>query len=187
MDDAKATATLLAGDVTWLSGPLEIELLREGVTVHRVAHAEELDAAGRSASNVSRAILQITPPAGRTHELRSFRTRVFAQLHGLIEVMPPGSHILILVHVSGATDSSTACVQFLEGAMMRLRAAAAQEYGSNVMLNAVLVSGGLDAVSVAQRVCEAIRARSFASTGFIVTDDEIGRQSINAVITEKCS
>jgi hypothetical protein len=187
MNDAGTTATLLAGDMTWLSGPLEIELLREGVTVHRVAHADELDAAGPATSNVSRAILQITPPVGRTSEQRSFRTRVFAQLHGLIEVMPPGSHILILVHVSGAMDSSTASIQFLEGAMMRLRAAAAQEYGSNVMLNAVLVSGGLDTKSVVERVSEAIRARSFANTGFIIADEEIGRQSINAAIIEKCS
>jgi hypothetical protein len=177
------TAVLFAGTHSPLSATLEAAFVRDGIAVHHVADASTLDPS--TASNVSRAIVHIVPPALEGPEKHDYKRHVFADLAGLVGVMPARAQILIVVDTRHRDAPSPALK--IESTMGRLRALAAQESGSDVTLNAVVLSGDLDDGTVAQRIWETMRSGSFPDTGFTVTDADIRHQSITSAISEQCS
>ncbi|MCU1405495.1 MAG: hypothetical protein JWQ43_1798, partial [Glaciihabitans sp.] len=67
------------------------------------------------------------------------------------------------------------------------RAAAAQERGSSVMINALVLTATDGMEWVATRVATEIRRRSFPDTGCVVMDSDLGNRSITSAIAEQCS
>jgi hypothetical protein len=178
-------AVLFAGAHSALSATLEAAFVRDGIDVHHVGDASTLDPS--AASNVPRAVVFIVPPALDGGGLRDYKRRVSAELDGLVGAMPERAQIVIVVDVRGRDAGAPTPALKIETAMSRLRAMAAQERGSDVTVNAVLLRGGLDDGTVAQRIWETMRSGTFPDTGFTVTDADIRHQSITSAIAEQCS
>ena len=175
---------LIAGQRSPLTAPLEAAFIRDDIAVRRLA---SLDRMNGEVTNVPRAVLQITPPAGRGAEIRAFRRLAFTQLQQLAAVMPQRASILVVVDGRHLATEPRMPAHRIEGTMLRLRAAAAQERGSAVTVNAIFLSGAVDCGTVAKRVWEAMRGGSLPDSGYLIDDEDIRDRSIAAAISEQCS
>ena len=180
------SAVLFAGRDSSLLPHLEAAFARDNIAAHHVNEPETLAASGAAGSNVTRAVLLVNPPSDQAHHLKAFRRLVFDKLRGLVAVMPEGSQILVVV--DGRVGAAVYRPEHrIESIMVRLRAAAAREEASAVMLNAIFLTGTVDDPTVAQRICEATCHGSFPDSGFLVFDEDVRHQSISSAIAEQCS
>ncbi|MCU1405798.1 MAG: hypothetical protein JWQ43_2101 [Glaciihabitans sp.] len=170
---------LLHGTPTTFTPVLVAALSRGSMLVH-------VDGS-RVTSTTTRAVLQITLPGERARDRRGFRRDLRAQLHDLIRRMPDNARILIVAERSGTAPMARIPRYGLQAAMIAARAAAAQERGSSVMINTLVLSATDGMEWVAGRVAAEIRRRSFPDTGCVVMDSDLGNRSITSAIAEQCS
>jgi hypothetical protein len=182
---SRTTAVLFAGAHSPLSATLEAAFLRDGIAVHHVGDASTLQPS--AVSNVPRAVMHIVPLQLEGSELREYKRRIFAELGALVGAMPTRSQLLIVIDARALDPSVPSPASKIASTMSRLRAVAAQEHGSDITVNAVLLRGDLDDGTVAQRIWESMRKGTFPDTGFTVTDADMRHQSITSAIAEQCS
>ncbi|MET1051193.1 MAG: hypothetical protein ABWX65_01000 [Mycetocola sp.] len=102
-------------------------------------------------------------------------------LHGLLPLLAQPAQVLVLARGSDASSKSRLDKEVLS-VITRISREATNEYGMNLSINAVDITGDVDTALVARRATELFNAREDVSTGEVLDYAEIKGQTIGCAL-----
>ncbi len=172
---------LVLGDQAEIFDRVFASLAAEGVAAYRASDLSP-DAGlllQRGLTGVVLAIDAVVLPHKK--EQKVLAQALTDKLHGLLPLLAQPAQMLVLAR-GGEDSSGVKLDRMLTSVIGRISQEATTEYGVNLSINALDVTGTVDAALIAERVIELFDTREEIATGQVLDYDEIVGQSIRCAL-----